>query len=909
MVIALLGEDAGLLAHLLTRAAGQAAQTTAGHGVGVLAGQGVAQIEAAAIRHGEVGAHIGAEAHVAVRDLALELEPVVDLIFAAEAETVVGFPPAVMVQRRLDEGPDGPGGVALLHVGRLGIGRVAIAERDRRIGPRALAGRRHVERAVGRALALLLVRANADRAEPARRRLATQTDLDRMTLGQATVGDVALGLKADRVAERHVEDAAVLIQGLAKGQLAGGREARLARLPVAAEAPVALQPQFVQLTGEGQADGVGLVGLGLNLGEVIAAGGRQIGAVAGAVGLGELQLHEAVGRVLIQDVGAEQILRRLILTLMIGAAGDAQTVGQPVLRPPAGGEGLRPCQARRILIGGHDPDRVPGQRRLGHEAVRVRRHRRRVAHDDPALKVVHLIVAGGDQFLTLQHQAGILVADFQEDPLRPRRDVAVAEEVDRAPGRGEVLAAGHGAGVGGEAGDLGATLAARGHGVAAPVQIGAVQGPLVTDQLIAAQTALEHAPQGVGVLVLGAQIEAAIGRGVLDRDRVVAIDRIVHLRVDAAQQRARVLFQEAVEQAFQRLLAGVGRGRQAPVVLHHALEVEGQTTVDEVVAVIARIAQQFMLGGVEAAAARRDVGDADEEAVGARQDDLPHQINRRLTGTRHLHRHGGGVGGHDLLDHEAARAIHRNRGSEGGDARGGVLDLAAQGDGGALDRDGVDDAHVLEQGACVDVRLGDVDRMGHVQRQGRGLVVAALGVIDAQDIAIAMLARLVAVGRPQDGLAEARRNDRQRRFLGALIGAEDANLGPVDIGGVVAEGEEAHGVAGADHRLLRHDAQHRAHVEGRGLNPHVGPGQGQVLTTLAVGAQIIAVLPCPIDADTERTRRPAISGFQVVPDAAAFDRRIVRHRAAGALGVATAIDLTIISGGVLGLSPGREGDG
>ena len=142
-----------------------------------------------------------------------------------------------------------------------------------------------------------------------------------------------------------------------------------------------------------------------------------------------------------------------------------------------------------------------------------------------------------------------------------------------------------------------------------------------------------------------------------------------------------------------------------------------------------------------------------------------------------------------------------------------------------------------------------------------------------------------------------------------MIGAEDANLGPVDIGGVVAEGEEAHGVAGADHRLLRHDAQHRAHVEGRGLNPHVGPGQGQVLTTLAVGAQIIAVLPCPIDADTERTRRPAISGFQVVPDAAAFDRRIVRHRTTGALGVATAIDLTIISGGVLGLNPGGEGDG
>ncbi len=456
---------------------------------------------------------------------------------------------------------------------------------------------------------------------------------------------------------------------------------------------------------------------------------------------------------LVQQVGAEQILRRLILALVIGAAGHAQTVRQPVLRPAARGEGFGTGQARRVLIGSHDPDRVPGQRRLGHEAIRVRRHRRRVAHDDPALKVVHLIVAGGDQFLTLQHQAGILVANFQEDPLRARRDVAVAEEVDRTPGRGEVLTAGHCAGVGGEGGDLGATLAGRGHRIAAPVQIGAVEGPLVTDQLIAAQTTLEHAPHGVGVLILGPHIEAAIGRGVLDRDRVVAIDRIVHLRVDAAQQRARVFFQEAVEQALQRLLAGVRRGRQAPVVLHHALEVEGQTAVDEVVAVIARIAQQFMLGGVEAAAARRDVGDADEEAVGARQDDLAHQIDRGLTGTRHLNGDGGGIGGDDLLDHEAARAVDRNHGPQGGDAGCSVLDLAADGDGGALDRDGVDDAHVLEQKPCMDVRLGDINRMGHVQRQGRSLVVASFGVIDAQHIAIAMLARLIPLGRPQHRLA------------------------------------------------------------------------------------------------------------------------------------------------------------
>ncbi|MNT66354.1 hypothetical protein D3C72_2044150 [compost metagenome] len=124
-----------------------------------------------------------------------------------------------------------------------------------------------------------------------------------------------------------------------------------------------------------------------------------------------------------------------------------------------------------------------------------------------------------------------------------------------------------------------------------------------------------------------------------------------------------------------------------------------------------------------------------------------------------------------------------------------------------------------------------------------------------------MLTRRITVGRPQDRLAEARRNDGQRRFLRALIGTENADLGAINVGRIVAQREEANAVASADHRLVSDDAEHRTHVEGRGLDPHVGAGQSQILTTLPVGAEIISILPCPVHADAERTRRPVISGF------------------------------------------------
>src|SRR5690606_10986687 len=110
----------------------------------------------------------------------------------------------------------------------VGIGRVAIAEGHSRIGPRAFAGRRHIERAVRRALTLLLVRTETDRTEPALCHFAGHTGLDGVTFGQTTVGHVTLGLRAQGFTEGQTNRAAILVQRLAEGQLPRCRETGLA---------------------------------------------------------------------------------------------------------------------------------------------------------------------------------------------------------------------------------------------------------------------------------------------------------------------------------------------------------------------------------------------------------------------------------------------------------------------------------------------------------------------------------------------------------------------------------------------------------------------------------------------------------------------------------------------------------
>lgn len=276
--------------------------------------------------------------------------------------------------------------------------------------------------------------------------------------------------------------------------------------------------------------------------------------------------------------------------------------------------------------------------------------------------------------------------------------------------------------------------------------------------------------------------------------------------------------------------------------------------------------------------------------------------------TGDLNSNGGRVGGHDLLHHEAAHTVHRNRSAKGFDAGIHVFDFAADGHGHTAHSDGIDGAHILEGRTFEDVRLGHRNGVGDVQRGGCRLVIATIGPIDAQQVAIALLARLFTVGGPGDALADLQRDDRHRGFARILVGAEDADLCALHIGRIVAEREETHRITGTDHRLVGDNAEHRADIKTRGLHTHICATEGHILTALAVGAQVIGI-PFPVHADAERGRSTAIGGFEIVAKATAFHRSIVSDRTARTIRVAAAIDLILSVRSVLRLNSRGQGDG
>ena len=537
------------------------------------------------------------------------------------------------------------------------------------------------------------------------------------------------------------------------------------------------------------------------------------------------------------------------------------------------------------------------------EHARIRRDRQRVAQQDTALDIVHLVIARRDQFLALDHQPGIAVAHFGKDPLRTRCNILIAEIIDRAAGRGEFLAAADRARVGGKAGDLGAAFAEAGAIGILPGGLRPIEATLIADQFRTVQLGLEVTPHRLGILALGADVETAIGRRVLDGRRVIAVDRIVPLGVETAEQRARVLFVELVEQVRQLLLARVGRRGQAPAIGNPALIVKGQTPIDIVAAIVRIVALHRVLRGIEAAMATGDVDDRHQELVPVGQIDRAAEELRRLPRTRHLDRDLVRTRRLDLLEHEAARRVDRHVHPEHGYARILASGIAADRDGGAVHGDVAGGALIVEHRPRADVLVGRHGGRGHAQRLHRGFVEPALGVVDAQDIAQRSL--FIAVRRPEDRFAKAHRDHRLRRRIGVLARFEQAQFGLFDQRGIVRVHEERHALAARDDGPGRHHAQHRHRFERGYLNIDAGSRQIKVGCTLAIGGvgRIALGRRNAVDAEAERLGTAGIAAFQIGRDTPALDDAVVDQRAAATIGIVTAIGRAILQAFLI-LRPG-----
>src|SRR5690606_37613268 len=282
--------------------------------------------------------------------------------------------------------------------------------------------------------------------------------------------------------------------------------------------------------------------------------------------------------------------------------------------------------------------------------------------------------------------AGDAVAHLDGQRLRAGDDILPAHEIGRAAGTEELLALRQRVGLGGIGGDFRAPLAEFRRLRRDIAGAGAIERPVRPQELGTGDAGLEIAPQDVAVAALEPDIELAVGRRVLDHGRIVAIDRIVVVGIELAQQMARILVAEIAEQAAQLVLAGIGRRRQEGLALDLALQIEGKPALGIDLFIFAR--SHRLNAGAALALADGEIGKGDVEPVIGRNVDLAREMQ-----AARFRRPGQGdvdlviAGRQDALDDEPALPVDGDDLAEGADRIAGGNVAAMDGDGAAMDLD------------------------------------------------------------------------------------------------------------------------------------------------------------------------------------------------------------------------------
>ena len=270
--------------------------------------------------------------------------------------------------------------------------------------------------------------------------------------------------------------------------------------------------------------------------------------------VGFVELHIGAAQLL---VGAPRLLER---------AGDAEAdmVTQPLLGAAAIDIAIDLARRGHELIGCDEILVVAAQRPVTHQVAGIDGGGKRLVEQDDALHIVDGIVTAIDKRLAIHHAARHWVPHLDIERFRARGDVLVGEEIGRAARAAEHVALRQRAGLGGIAMHLAGTLARGHHLVGLQHHVGAIECAIIAQELGAADVGLEIAPYHPAVAALHPHIELAAGRRILDCHRVVAIDRVVVLRVDALEEALRVLVVETLEHVLDTSVARIRRGGQEP---------------------------------------------------------------------------------------------------------------------------------------------------------------------------------------------------------------------------------------------------------------------------------------------------------------------------------------------------------
>ncbi|MNN12954.1 hypothetical protein D3C81_1259680 [compost metagenome] len=111
-------------------------------------------------------------------------------------------------------------------------------------------------------------------------------------------------------------------------------------------------------------------------------------------------------------------------------------------------------------------------------------------------------------------------------------------------------------------------------------QLRTVQATRVLHQFGTRPCSFEITPQYVRITLLQFHEELALGRCIIHRRTVIAIHRVIQIRINAAQQVFRILAGEIREQILERAFTRIRRSRQQVFALDLPFQVKGGTTID-----------------------------------------------------------------------------------------------------------------------------------------------------------------------------------------------------------------------------------------------------------------------------------------------------------------------------------------
>ena len=168
------------------------------------------------------------------------------------------------------------------------------------------------------------------------------------------------------------------------------------------------------------------------------------------------------------------------------------------------------------------------------------------------------------------------------------------------------------------------------------------------------------------VAAVDADVELALRRRVVDRRAVVAVDGVVAIRIDPAQQIARILRTEVAEQVLNRLLARVGARRQQVLPLDTTLHIERRAAVDEArVVVLVQIGRHQLDRPFVAVVAECQIRHRDIEPAVVGDREIAREARGGAIGLADRHGNLMRARRQNLAHREATVAVHRHRQIEG----------------------------------------------------------------------------------------------------------------------------------------------------------------------------------------------------------------------------------------------------